>query len=588
MMDEFFNFKETDGFRVKLWRGEYMCLLGFDVDAPEDDFVGFAVEYKEPKGTKFLNLRNRIAFDYGEPAKKAVTGGGKFPTTEAPLQMFRWVHFPYEPQDGIYTYRITKMHMPEDGKLVRGTVIELPIRYDAVTYDGFLDIGFTRNFASSQAFEDKKKRLHLTNDIIPANADDGLAFASRKAEIAKTGIYDWLGFEAHRLLFGFLDWAVKDPTIEVDALAYDLNEPDFLAQLEKLGSRLRVIIDDSGEVDKKTGKMKSGHGAPNSGETAAAARLAISAGADHVKRGHFRGLQHNKVLIAKRNGVPVRVLGGSMNFSFRGFYIQANNLFIFDDETVAGLFEQMFMLAFTDMANFHKDPFSKVWHSVKREGRPAVHICFSPHKSSELSLQPVGGAIDQATSSVFYSFAFMNQTKSGPVREALDRLIKKPLFSYGVVDKKGGMEIQKPSGENGLVDFAYLAKNAPEPFKSEWSGGSGINIHHKFAVVDFDKPTAKVFTGSSNFSPSGEIGNGDHLVIIEDQRVATAFAIEALRMFDHLNFRNRMQVEIATQPKKITLKKPKAISGEANAWFDKFYVAGSQRERDRLTFSRQS
>ncbi|MBZ4138431.1 hypothetical protein JYG56_23550, partial [Escherichia fergusonii] len=97
-----------------------------------------------------------------------------------------------------------------------------------------------------------------------------------------------------------------------------------------------------------------------------------------VKRGHFRGLQHNKVLIAKRNGVPVRVLGGSMNFSFRGFYIQANNLFIFDDEAVAGLFAQMFTLAFTDMANFHKDPFSKVWHSVKREGRPAVHVCFSP------------------------------------------------------------------------------------------------------------------------------------------------------------------------------------------------------------------
>lgn len=128
MMDEFFSFKETDGFRVKLWRGEYMCLLGFDVDAPEDDFVGFAVEYKEPKGNTFLNLRNRIAFDYGEPTKKAVTGGVKFPTTEAPLQMFRWVHFPYEPQDGIYIYRITKMHMPQDGKLVRGTMIDQPRR----------------------------------------------------------------------------------------------------------------------------------------------------------------------------------------------------------------------------------------------------------------------------------------------------------------------------------------------------------------------------------------------------------------------------------------------------------------------------
>jgi len=34
------------------------------------------------------------------------------------------------------------------------------------------------------------------------------------------------------------------------------------------------------------------------------------------------------------------------------------------------------------------------------------------------------------------------------------------------------------------VDFAFLAKRAPEPFKSEWSGGKGINVHHKFVVPD--------------------------------------------------------------------------------------------------------
>ncbi|CAN7176642.1 phospholipase D-like domain-containing protein [Phyllobacterium sp. LjRoot231] len=584
-MDAFFSFKEKDGFRVKLWRGESMCLLGFDVDAPEADFVGFAVEYKEPGAAAFKRLHNRIAFKYEAPVAEAVTGQRTFRTTEAPLQTFRWVHFPWDPQDGIYTYRITKMHMPQDGVLTRGTAIEQSIRLDTVTLDGYLDVGFTRNFASSQAFEAKKQQLGIGNDIIPALADDGLAFAAKKAQIAGTGIYDWLGFEAHRLLFEFLDWAIADPAIEIDALAYDLSEPDFLARLEALGPRLRAIIDDSTEADEHTNGV-TGHGAAHSAETQAAERLSASAGPARIKRGHFRGLQHNKVLVAKRNGVPVRVLGGSTNFSFRGFYIQANNLFVFDNEEIAGLFEQMFTLAFTDMANFQKNPFAKVWHAVKPEGKPAVHICFSPHTAATLSLEPVGGAIDQATSSVFYSFAFMSQTRSGAVREALDRLMTKPLFSYGVVDKKGAMEIKKPSGDVGLVDFAYLAEKAPEPFKTEWSGGAGINIHHKFAVVDFDKPTAKVFTGSSNFSPSGEKGNGDHLVIIEDQRVATAFAIEALRMFDHLNFRNRMETEIAAQPEALLLQKPKAISGKQTSWFDKFYVAGSQRERDRQTFSR--
>jgi phosphatidylserine/phosphatidylglycerophosphate/cardiolipin synthase-like enzyme len=125
----------------------------------------------------------------------------------------------------------------------------------------------------------------------------------------------------------------------------------------------------------------------------------------------------------------------------------------------------------------------------------------------------------------------------------------------------------------------------PEPFKSEWSGGKGINIHDKFVVVDFDQPAATVYTGSSNFSPSGETGNGDHMIRIEDQRVAVAYALDALRMFDHLAFRDRMKAEKEDHPDRLQLKKRK-FSGEDETWFDKYYVAGTQRETDRLTFSR--
>jgi hypothetical protein len=254
----------------------------------------------------------------------------------------------------------------------------------------------------------------------------------------------------------------------------------------------------------------------------------------------------------------------------------------------------MFDEAFTDMAGFSADRIAAVWHTVKKSGQPTVKVCFSPHKSSDLSLAPVGGAIEQATSSVFYSFAFMNQTKSGPVRKALDNLMTRPVFSYGVVNESTGMKIQKPDGEIGLLDFAYLSEHAPEPFKSEWSGGKGINIHNKFAVIDFDQPGAKVYTGSSNFAPSGELANGDHLLSIEDQRVAVAYAIDALCMFDHLNFRDRMKVAETQKQSKakgqkdtLQLQKPTAISGATDPWYAKFYVADSQRERDRITFSRR-
>ena len=168
----------------------------------------------------------------------------------------------------------------------------------------------------------------------------------------------------------------------------------------------------------------------------------------------------------------------------------------------------------------------------------SIRLCFSPHAKTDLSLNPVAGAIDQATSSVLYSVAF-SQMKSGPTFEAFTRLANRPIFSYGTVDKTGSLEIRKPDGTTGVVDFQYLSKRAPEPFKSEWSGGKGRNVHHKFVVTDFNLPTARVFTGSSNQSPSGEAKNGDHLLMIEDQRVAAAYAIEAVRIFDHLEFRTK-------------------------------------------------
>ena len=588
-MSAFENQSTTNGFTMKLWRGERMCLVAFDVDEPEDDLVGFAIECRSPESNgRFIPLANRIAFSYDEPGAAAVDGSRKFPSTEAPFQKFRWVHFPFEPKAGVYTYRGTKMHMPTDGTLTRGTSIELDISLDPQTYSGFLDVGFTRGFASSQAFCDKfppgTDLDEVGREIIPETKASGLAFTKSSQD----GIYGWMGFEAYDLIFGFLRDALADPAVSIDVFAYDLNEPDIVAQLEAFGPRLRAIIDDSSKTSK--GK-KTGHGATGSDESKAAKRLRQSAGASNVTRTHFSSLQHHKVFVARRQGVPFKTLVGSTNFSFRGIYIQANNVLVFDDTAVADLYGRVFDAAFDDPAGFAASELASTWHLVHSDGRPPVRFCFSPHKSTDLSLNPVKGAVDGATSSVFFAVAFLNQIKSGPTKDAFDRLMKRPLFSYGIADKAGGLEVRKPDGTVGLVDFAYLAANAPEPFKSEWSGGSGINIHHKFVVTDFNLPTAKVFTGSSNLSPAGEKGNGDHLIMIEDRKLAVAYAIEALRVFDHLHFRSRMKSagkkagKRAKKPGMLTLKKPTAISGNP-AWFEEYYVADSQRERDRQLFVR--
>jgi len=581
-MSDFESHGSKDGFSMKLWRGERMCLLGFDVTDPEPDFVGFAIECKNPTSSRFVPLRNRLAFSYDTSVETAVNGARRFESRHAPFQKFRWIHFPKDPQPGLYTYRGTKMHMPQDGRVLPGTSLELQVSLDPITYSNFLDVGFTRNFASSQAYAERFKNR---TDVIPRLADEGLGFTKLTGDI-----YDWLGFEAFDLIFEFLKEAAEDPAIELDVFAFDLNEPDIVALLEKMGPRLRVIIDDS-KVKKKG--ILSGHGAAHSAESMAAERLKLSAGADHVRRTHFSSLQHHKVFIAKRSGVPFKVLTGSTNFSFRGLYIQANNVLVFRSQDVAALFGKVFDLAFRKPSTFKRSEFSADWFPLEgnpAEGIPPVRLCFSPHRGSDVSLIPVRDAIDGAESSVLYSVAFLSQIKSGPTKAALDRLINRPLFSYGISNTRGKLRVQKPDGSTGLVDFAYLADKSPQPFRAEWSGGSGINVHHKFVVTDFNLPTAKVFTGSSNLAPGGEEGNGDHLIMIQDRKVAIGFAIEALRIFDHLHFRTRMKEAAnvrseARKVEKLTLRKPTAISG-AEAWFERYYEPDSQRERDRLLFSR--
>lgn len=576
-MSAFEKHRTKKGFTVKLWRGERMCLLGFDVEKPEEDFVGFAVEFKAPGASKFEPLHNRLAFDYG--ATEVVDGFRNFPSTKAPFQKFRWIHFPWDVKEGLYKYRVTKMHMPQDGKLKKGTSIMQSISLDPVTYHKFLDVGFTRNFASSQAFIDRLGNPADINaagaKIIPSSGEKGLEFKKIEGDI-----YEWMGFEAYALVFNFLDDVAaairKGQDVTLDVFAYDFNEPDILAKLAAMKNRVRVLIDDS-----------KNHKAAKTSEAKAAAMIRTSAGAKNVKRGHFSNLQHNKVFIARKDGVPFRVLGGSTNFTFRGLYIQANNAIVFDNPAIAAIYGRYFDAAFASTKRFSANELTTRWHVVTTPGKPTVQLCFSPHKNTDLSLAPVQGAIAQATSSVFYAVAFLGQMGPGLTKNEFDRLMNRPIFSYGVSDKQGSLEVHKPSGSIGLVDFSYLSENTPEPFKSEWSGGKGINIHHKFVVTDFNLPTAKVFTGSSNLSPSGEHNNGDHLLMIEDQRIATAYAIEALRMFDHLHFRSVMQAKSKKKSARIVikLKKPKSITGMKSNWFDPYYVAGSQKEKDRRLFA---
>ncbi|HEX6726595.1 MAG TPA: phospholipase D-like domain-containing protein [Nitrospira sp.] len=563
MATEFERKESVGGLTFKLYRGEGVALLAFDLDQAlaTDDFVGFAIEVQYPGSTHWGALKNRLHFDYPPDLRRPRS----FRSTEAPFQKFRWIHVPTEVKQGEFRYRVTACYMNAAGKLHTGAQVENAISLEPQTIDGFLNVGFTRGFASSQAYAD---RFNNEAGILPVPGSSAAASLDHDmAPFEKN--YAWLGFEVRRLIIDVLDRVAADPLLTLDALIYESKEPDVLRRLEALRNRVRAIVDDHGE-----------QGEEGSAETVSANRL-VAAGAE-VKRMHLGRQQHNKVMIVRRNGQPVRVLTGSTNFSLRGLYIQANNALVFDSPEVAAKYGELFDAYWISPKKFRQNPLSQQWWVVRDEADSRVSLCFSPHSDSSLSLNPIARTIEEAESSVLYSIVFLNQL-TGEVRQALDELMDRSLFSYGVAQRVSGLTVNKPDGSRGLLPFAYLAENAPEPFKAEWSGqttGHSNMVHHKFLVKDFNGDRPAVYTGSSNMADGGEKSNGDNLICIEDRKVAIAYAIEALRLFDHFHFRVNAQEPGVLQ--KLRLAKPPE-PGE-KPWFAQYYRIGHVKERDRKLF----
>lgn len=559
-------------FTLKLHRGEGMTLVAMNwkTGKPPKDFIGFSIEYKEPDGTKFFALNNRIGFLTADGS----VDPNKLSTLRSPIQKFRWVHFPRNADiPGKFSYRVSPVFMDAFDKLSYGEPQEAEIELMRETFPGKLNVTFTRGFVSSQSFVDRyQKDGHTISELIPASAKEGLIFAPTHPLAQKA--YEWMGFEARSAILEVLDEAIKDKKSQVKFIAYDLNEPGIVTRLEKLGNRVQVIIDDDGA-----------HGKNDSAEKQSEDRLVISAGRENVSRQHMGKLQHNKTIVVD-GPVTKAVVCGSTNHSWRGFFIQANNAIILRGEKPVKIFSTAFDNYWENSnkpKSFGKTASAK-WNGLGMDGINAK-VAFSPHSDDNALLQAIGDDLNNnTTSSLLYSLAFLFETK-GPILDAINKISKNnKIFVYGISDKKvGGIDLHVPDMNINPV-FPVVLKNdsLPEPFKSEPVGGGGTRLHHKFVVIDFDKPTARVYLGSYNFSSPADIKNGENLLLIKDRRVATAYMIEALRIFDHYHFR-LLQAEAATAQKRLFLHKPPTQAGE-KTWFDEDYTL-TRKIRDREIFS---
>jgi hypothetical protein len=555
-------------FTLKIHRGDGMALLAMNWKraTPPDDFVGFAIEYKEPGGDRFFPLKNRLSF----PGPAGATNPNRLSTRLSPIQKFRWVHFPRNAHfDGEFVYRVTPVFMNAADELSYGEVQEAAIELRRETYPGRVNVAFTRGFVSSQAFVDRYESAGPIRTLLPASADEGLTFVPTHPKAVEA--LAWMGFEAREAILKVLDRAIADSTARVGVIAYDLGEPGIVSRLEQLGSRVRVIVDDDGP-----------HGEEGSAETQAEARLVASAGRENVKRQHMGKLQHNKLIVVNGSDVQAAVCG-STNFSWRGFFVQANNAVVISGRNQIKPFLDAFEAYWQhdDVPGFGATASARLGDVAL--GPIDVQVGFSPYAAVNAQLAKIADDIRTTKSSLFYSLAFLYQTP-GRIRDAIEAMTNdEKVFVYGISDRRvGGLNLQKPDGNIAPVRPAALRKNVPEPFKAEPTGGGGNRMHHKFVVIDFDKPTARVYLGSYNFSSSADSKNGENLLLIRNRRIAVSYVVEAIRLFDHYHFRVT-QEEAKTESRPLVLKRPPRLPDE-KPWWNEDYT-DPRKIRDRELFA---
>jgi hypothetical protein len=557
-------------FELVLHRGEGAALVAMDWrnGQPPDDFVGFAIEYRQPNGKTFFAIKNRLNFDESAGDVSSAARPSKFSTLVAPIQKFRWVHFPRNAQlAGNYEYRVTPMFMDADGKPRPGPEQTASIALADETYPGELNIAFTRGFISSQGFVDRYKNVDF---YLPAHSKDGLAFKAQAADAEDA--YEWMGFEARRLVLKLLDDATDDQAngkVDVGVVAYDFDLPEILDRLIKLKGSVRVIIDNS-----------DGHSGPKHAEDGAEAELKKHG--IPVVRQSMKSLQHNKTIYVDGPTVK-RAVGGSTNLSWRGLYVQSNNAVILEGPRAVEVFKEAFEEYWSNPDGFTGSK-PAGWAKLNYPSVDAS-VSFSPHAAGTARLEAIATDVKQAKSSVLYSLAFLWQTP-GKIRDALqERVAAAGVFVAGISEKATAIDVAGSSTNEKPVAVEPLGPNAPYPFKPEPTGlvddKMGTRMHHKFIVLDFNTPEARVYTGSYNMSAAADSKNGENLLLIRDERVATSYMVEALRLIDHYEFRVA-QKNAKEARKKLTLQRPPSAGGEP--WWRKHWTE-AHRVADRELFT---
>ena len=295
-----------------------------------------------------------------------------------------------------------RVHGRAAGDLL-GDAQEVGLELRRETYPGLLNVAFTRGFVSSQAFVDHLRVRRADLDAPPGHRRRRARLRPDPPEDEPKPSPGWAS-RPERLL-QVLDEAIADPTAEVRVIAYDLNEPAIVGALEQLGTRLRI----DHRQQRRPRQARSA-------ETQAATRLTPTAG--HTRQAPAHEQPPAQQDDRRRGHAGNAVVCGSTNFSWRGLTSRRTT------RSCSAARRQPGSSTRRSTRYWATTPSSASGRPTRPAGATSAwpastRTCrFSPHAAANARLGRWPTDIGNATSSVFYSLAFLNQT-TGAVRDAI-------------------------------------------------------------------------------------------------------------------------------------------------------------------------
>lgn len=280
---------------------------------------------------------------------------------------------------------------------------------------------------------------------------------------------------------------IEAATSTVDAALYDLNLwsiRDALIEAHRRGLRVRMVVEADNQMRTEIEDLRA-------------------AGIPIVSDGR-PPLMHHKFIVIDDE----RVWTGSMNFTLNGVYRNDNNLLLLRSPELARDYTREFEEMFAE-GRFGQLSRVDTPYPFLAVGDTAVEVAFAPEDGAQAK---VLRWLDSAQSSV--QLLAFNLT-ADPVAEALLEASARGVVVRGVVE--AGSADSLGSDVHRLRSEGLAIRLDSNP----------ATMHHKVIVIDGES----VVAGSYNFTRSAEERNDENMLVLIDEELAAAFAMEFERLY---------------------------------------------------------